>query len=95
MKKGLNLRVYRRTLEYIALLWNKNALTEEQLKRIDIHRLTGNTRTALKFYTNDQMEGMLEEGIIAPNDTTLVMIQHDQNSLDPNMDYKLELTFDK
>jgi len=93
MNKGLNLRVYRRTLDNIALLWNKSALTPEQLQNIEIYRIDNNQRFKLKFATSSQMESILEEGIITPDDTVLAMINHDLNKLDPHMDYLFEIIF--
>jgi hypothetical protein len=95
MKPGLNLRVYRRTLEYIALLWNKSAVSPEQLKSLEINTLDGKVRHKVTFATSEQMESILEEGLMTPDDTVLALIKHDSNKMDPYMDYTLELNFDK
>jgi len=97
MKKGLNLRVYRRTLDNIALLWNKSALTPEQLIHTEIFRVSEkNERTKLKFATSQDMGGsLMDEGIVAPDDTVLVILNHDLNGLDPYIDYSLEISFDQ
>lgn len=91
--KNLNLRIYRRTLENIALLYNKKALTEEQQKNIEIFEVGKKGSRKLEFITSEQIESVLEEGIIAPDSTVLIMINHEKNNLDPYSDYTLDVVF--
>jgi len=91
--ESLNLRIYRRTLENIALLFNKKALSDDQVKNISVTLNDGGDTKLLKYITSDQVGNTLDEGIIAPNDTTVVLINHEQNGIDPYADCELLISF--
>jgi len=93
--KNLNLRVYRRTQDNIALLWNKAALTKEQLENIEVYNVTDGEPVKLDFITSESMETVLEEGIVAPDETVVMLINHEKNKLDAYTDYKIRVVFDK
>jgi len=88
--KSLNLRVYRRTLDNIALLWNQKALGAEA-KKLEVYAVGEEQK--LEFITSEQMEKVLEEGIIAPADTVVMMIPHELNKLDPYKDYDIQVVW--
>jgi hypothetical protein len=94
-KQGLNLRVYRRTQEHIALLWNKSALNAEQLQNLEIFLVDEKGRRKMEFATSQQMESILEEGIVTPDDTVLAIIKHASNKLDPYAEYSFEIIFNR
>jgi hypothetical protein len=92
--KGLNLRIYRRTLDGIALLWNKEVLDKDAAKdiRVMLESEDGKKKD-LDFKTSDQVEATLDSDMTAPNNTIVMMISHDKNGIDPYKDVKLNINF--
>ena len=93
MVESLNCRIYRRTLENVALLWNKKALDSEQIKSVSVSANIDKKDKVLKYMTSDQVGNTMDESITAPSETTVMLINHEKNGLDPYTDYELTLTF--
>jgi hypothetical protein len=91
--KGLNLRVYRRTLDGIALLWNKEALDKSTANDIIVTLEKDDGARQLEFKTSDQVENALDEVMTAPDNTIVMMISHEKNKIDPYQDVKLNIKF--
>ena len=92
--KGLNLRVYRRTLEGIALLWNKKVLEKEVANDIVVTADMGDgEEKKLSFKTSEQVSNNLTDGMTTPDNTNLMMISHEQNKLDPYKDVQISIKF--
>ena len=92
--KGLNLRIYRRTLDGIALLWNKEVLDKDSSKNIKVTlELDGGKEKDLVFKTSEQVENVLDENMSAPDNTVVMMISHEQNGIDPYKDIKVHVQF--
>jgi len=91
--KGLNLRVYRRTLDGIALLWNKEALEKGAANDIVVNLESDDETRQLEFKTSDQVENTLDANMSAPDNTIVMMISHEKNKIDPYKDVKLNIKF--
>lgn len=88
--ESLNLRVFRRTSDSIALLFNKLALTEAQLATISVAAVNrGNTKDGLLFSISD---GKDDNGT-APEHALFLLISHAVNKLESSEDYLLTITF--
>jgi hypothetical protein len=92
--KGLNLRIYRRTLDGIALLLNKEVLDKEDSKNVSVDlEYDDGKHKELDFKTSDQVEAALDSTFSAPDNTIVMMISHEKNGLDPYKDVKLNIKF--
>jgi len=85
---SINLRVYRRSQENIALLFNAAALTEEQRNNIKIYASIDGKSKLLTYVTDQQ-----------PNDTSVdgqsvvLLINHALNNLSQYSDYQMLVEF--
>lgn len=88
---AINLRVYRRSLENIALLWNNTALTPEQARTIRVYcEINGNSKL-LQFVTdhkNTEVDNKIDNA-------TVTLINHAMNGLSPYAGYSLMVEFGK
>jgi len=88
---AINLRVYRRTLDNIALLYNHTALTADQAKTIRIYAEIEGTSKLLQFVNNPkdtEVDNKLDNATIA-------LVNHVMNSLSPYKGYSLMVEFGK
>ena len=87
----INLRVYRRTQDNIALLWNPAALTAEQMKHIRIYCEVEGISKLVQFVTDPK--GMEADPKV--DNATITLINHAMNGLSPYKGYDLMIEFGK
>jgi hypothetical protein len=87
----LNLRVFRRTAETIALLFNHKALTLDQVDQITVKCSDKGKEKELKCVISDNNVG--PDDVKTPDNTTLILVGHAANGLDPYTDYNFTLEF--
>jgi hypothetical protein len=101
---NINLRVFRRTLDNIVLLWDSKELTEDQKKNLRICVAGGTINDSqgtvkvveepLKFLTSVDIKNVVEDKITVPDTTVVAIINHAENNLDSSKGYNLSVHFD-
>ena len=83
MSPNVNLRVYRRTFEYIVLLWDRKELNEDQQTNVKVFYIKDGELSTLsvKLDTNEIKD--------IDKNTAVCIIPHDENKLDPYANYKI------
>ena len=85
----INFRVYRRTQEHIVLLFNKKNLNSDQVRNIKVNTVEAGTEKEVKFKTDNDIK---DNNIKAKDDTTMILINHQENNLDPYSKYRVKIS---
>lgn len=89
MYDNLNLRVYRRTRDHIALLWSLKQLTREQIASAKISLKEPYKELTFAIESNlDKVDGRGR----TPDNTAIAIIPHEANKLDPTVFYELKVS---